>query len=69
MKKTSYLRYSWDNFYVVLFLAALSFTIGLLIEAEGLNKLFAITPILSMIALVWGSRKSYSIYLSYITKL
>lgn len=68
LKPISYLKYCWINFYIVLFLIALAFTIGILIEAEGFNKLFAITPVLTMIALVYGSKRSYKIYLSYITK-
>jgi hypothetical protein len=68
MKKLSYLKYCWVNFYSPLFVANLAFAIGILIEVEGYNKLFSLTPILAMIALAWGSRKGYSIYLSYINK-
>lgn len=61
-KKISYLQYSWENFYLGLFILALAFFVGMVVCPEGLNKLFAITPLLAMIALVFGSIKSYKIY-------
>ena len=67
-KPISYLKFCWINFYLPLFLMALLFTIGMLIKVEGYNKLFVITPVLTMITLTWGSRRAYKMYLTYITK-
>ena len=63
--KISYWKFCWINHYIILFLIALAFTIGILIEVPGYDKLFVITPILTMIALIFGSRKGYNIYVNY----